>query len=165
MMAVSSVAFYVALIVYTRIQGLRSFSKLSGYDFAITVAFGSLLASVIVAKDPPLLQGVLALGFLFLIQFLVGKLRTRSAAVRHLMNNEPLLLMAGPDILHKNLETGQVTEADLKAKLREANVLNFSQIRAVVLETTGEISVLHAADSTMLDRDLLQGVRGLEDLR
>ena len=29
------------------------------------------------------------------------------------------------------------------AKLREANVLDISEVRAVVLETTGDISVLH----------------------
>ncbi len=40
--------------------------------------------------------------------------------------------------------------------------LNFDQVVAVVLETTGDISVLHGDDP--LDPDLLHGVIGVERL-
>ena len=42
-------------------------------------------------------------------------------------------------------------------KLREANVLNTNQIRAVVLETTGDISVLHGEGE--LQDDILKDVQ------
>ena len=46
------------------------------------------------------------------------------------------------------------------AKLREANVIDFSQVKAVVLESTGDISVLHTSnDDIELNNDLLEGVR------
>jgi uncharacterized membrane protein YcaP (DUF421 family) len=54
--------------------------------------------------------------------------------------------MDGNTILHNNLKKARVTEGDLRSKLREANVLNLSQVRAVVFETTGDISVLHSSD-------------------
>jgi uncharacterized membrane protein YcaP (DUF421 family) len=53
-----------------------------------------------------------------------------------------------------------VTRADVLAKLREANVLRMEEVRAVVLESTGDISVLHADDDTELQDVLLEGVRG-----
>lgn len=52
--------------------------------------------------------------------------------------------MAGPDVLYDNLHKAQMTEDDLRAKLREANIIDPAQIRAVVMETTGDVSVLHA---------------------
>ena len=52
------------------------------------------------------------------------------------------------------------THADLVAKLREANVLDFSSVRAVVFEATGDISVLHGEGP--LDERLLAGVQGGE---
>ena len=52
------------------------------------------------------------------------------------------------------LET-RVSEEDLIAKLREANVARFSDVCAVVLETTGNISVLHGENA---DEALLMGV-------
>jgi len=59
------------------------------------------------------------------------------------INNQPILLMDGPTILHENLKKAQLTVADLHSKLREANVLNYRQVKAVVFETTGDVSVLH----------------------
>lgn len=45
------------------------------------------------------------------------------------------------------------------AKLREANVLDLSQVRAVVFESTGDIAVLHTTDSDQELKDwLLEGV-------
>lgn len=46
-------------------------------------------------------------------------------------------------MLHDNMRKARVTESDLWSKLREANVLNLNQVRAVVFEATGDISVLH----------------------
>lgn len=142
MAILSTIGIYVALIFLTRISGVRSFSKLSSFDFAITVAIGSLLASTIISKDPPLLLAIVALSSLFAIQMLVASLRNNNF-VSKLVNNKPLLLMKGDVMLIRNMRKGQVSQPDLLAKLREANVLKVDQIQAVIMETTGDISVLH----------------------
>ena len=41
--------------------------------------------------------------------------------------------------------------------LREANALQLSQVRAVILEDTGDVSVLHGPEE--VDDELLEGVR------
>lgn len=166
MVVVSAVAIYVALIVYTRTAGLRSFSKMSSFDFAITVAFGSTMASVAVSPSATLAQGVVGLGALYLLQTAVAALRRRSVVARRAIDNRPRLLMAGTEVLHANLRAARVTEDDLRAKLREANVIDPRQVRAVVMESTGDISVLHAGpDGPDLDPDMLRGVVGSERLR
>ena len=68
LIALSAFSMYVAVILLTRLAGVRSFSKMSGFDFAVTVAIGSVLASVILAKDPPIANGVAALIVLFGLQ-------------------------------------------------------------------------------------------------
>ncbi|MFO8098403.1 MAG: hypothetical protein R6T83_02135 [Salinibacter sp.] len=65
MIVISAVALYALLILYTRPVGLRSFSKMSGFDFAITIAIGSVLASVTLWQKPTLWDGAVALGTLF----------------------------------------------------------------------------------------------------
>ena len=64
-------------------------------------------------------------------------------------------------ILHENLIKTNVGEDALIAKLRNANVINFSEVLAVVLETTGDMSVLHTAEDKILMGKILQGVEGL----
>lgn len=154
---------YIALIIFTRIAGLRSFSKMSGFDFAVTVAIGSVFASVILAKDPPLAQGIVALAFMFCVQMSLAELRKRSDTIEQISSNDPRLIMIGDKMLKDQMRAAKISETDLYAKLREANVLCFSQIDAVVAETTGDVSVLHrTANGKPLDPALLEGVLGRE---
>ncbi len=156
----STLGVYVVLIALIRLVGLRSFSKMSSFDFAMTVATGSVLASTILSPSPPLAQAAVALASLFGVQFTIAWLRKRTSWATRVVDNEPLVLMVGAEIFHDNLRRARVTENDLWAKLREANVLRPEEVRAVVLETTGDISVLHGEpDGATLHPDLLRGVR------
>jgi uncharacterized membrane protein YcaP (DUF421 family) len=164
MIAISAAGIYFALILLTRIAGLRSFSKMSSFDFAITVAIGSIIASTVLSKNPPLLQAAFALATLYALQISVAKLRGVSKSFKNAIGNKPLLLMRGKDILFENLQQGKVTHDDLRAKLREANVTQMSQVKAVIMESTGDISVLHHNDPThKVDSELLKGVLGWEE--
>lgn len=159
MVVVSALGIYASLMILTRIAGLRSFAKLSSFDFAVTVAIGSLVASTLITPDPPLLQAVVGLASLYGIQMLVAFLRQRSGVARSTMDNAPLLLMDGSRVLRDNLRSAGLTVDDLRAKLREANVLRTEEIRAVVMESTGDVSVLHGdPDGPGLEPGLLEGV-------
>jgi uncharacterized membrane protein YcaP (DUF421 family) len=148
--------FWVIIVV--RIIGLRAFSKMNSFDFVVTVATGSLLAGASQATGwPGFFQAVLAIASLLCVQFVVALMRNRSDTMETIIQNDPVLLMRNGVILEAALTTTRVAEADLIAKLREANVLDMSQVRAVVLETTGDISVLHGDD--LQDRVLSGGER------
>ena len=149
----AAVALVVAL---TRVFGLRSFSKMSGFDFAVTVAIGSVMAATSMSPGTPFWQGALTLVVLFGVQTIVAQARAHVSGVVAVTDNDPLLIMRDGEILHDNLRGAGMTVGDLIGKLREANALEFSQVRAVVFEPTGDVSVLHG--DTFDDR-LLEGVR------
>lgn len=144
--AVSALGIYIAIILFTRLSGKRSFSKMSSFDFAITIAIGSIIASSILSSSVSLLQGVFGLAVVYLLQSCVAFLR-RFNWFQESVDNSPLLLMDGQNILYENLKKAHVTESDLRSKLREANVIELSEVRAVVFEATGDISVLHSANA------------------
>ncbi|MEH6764969.1 MAG: YetF domain-containing protein [Aequorivita antarctica] len=155
----SAIGIYMATIIFTRLAGNRSFSKMSSFDFAMTVAIGSIIATTVLSKSVSLLQGVVGLAAVYALQIFAAILR-RFKIVQRIIDNKPLLLMDGEKILHKNLIKARVTEADLRSKLREANVLELSQVRAVIFETTGDIAVLHSKDQQVNVEDwLLKGVK------
>ncbi|NJN28023.1 MAG: DUF421 domain-containing protein [Cyclobacteriaceae bacterium] len=157
--ALTATGIYLAVILFTRLAGKRSFSKMSSFDFAMTVAVGSILATTILSKSVSLLAGIFGLAMVYILQIFAAVLR-RFDVVKKVMDNTPLLLMDGSTILEENLKNARVAKSDLRAKLREANVTNMSQIKAVVFETTGDISVLHSDDnSTEIDEWLLQDVK------
>lgn len=138
----TTTAIFVAIITYTRIVGLRSFSKMSAFDFAATVAIGSTMSAVGMANSS-LAVGVAVLATLYGLQFMIALARRHAKGFEHLVDNRPVLLVAEGRILEDNMRATRITRADLLAKLREANVLELGQVRAVVLETTGDINVLH----------------------
>jgi uncharacterized membrane protein YcaP (DUF421 family) len=159
LIALSASVMYVTVILLTRLAGVRSFSKMSGFDFAVTVAIGSVLASVITSKDPPLASGVAALVCLFGLQIGMAVLRSRFPGLQTLADNKPRLIMIGSEVQHDQLKKAKMTESDLWGKLREANVFQFSQILAVVAETTGDVCVLHTSGQQRdIEPELLQDV-------
>lgn len=145
------------VILLVRIVGLRSFSKMTNFDFVMTVGMGSLLAGAAQAgKWVDLAQTMTAMAALFAVQFCVSYLRQRSDTFDQAVQNTPVLLMKDGVILHDALRTTRVSEGDLMAKLREANAIDLSTVRAVVLETTGDVSVLHGPD---VDQVLLKDIK------
>jgi uncharacterized membrane protein YcaP (DUF421 family) len=151
----ASLAIYLWVIAATRVAGLRSFSKMSAFDFAMTVAIGSIIASTALGAAS-LLSGLTAVGVLYLAQVVVSRLR-RATRIEGLLDNTPLLLMDGGQILDDHLALARLTREDLRHKLRAANVLRPDDVRAVVLETTGDVSVLQGQGP--LDPAVLEGVR------
>ena len=156
---ISTLCIYLAVILYTRIFGKRSFSKMSSFDFAMTVAVGSLIASTALSRSVSLVDGLVALFMIYLVQFCVAYLR-RWQNFRNATDNSPLLLMKNSVIIEENLIKAKLTESDLRSKLREANVIRLEEVRAVVFETTGDVSVLHSTDNNKeLEEWLLNDVK------
>ena len=63
----SSTGIYLAVIVYTRIFGKRSFSKMSSFDFAMTVAVGSIIATTILSETVSLFEGAVGLLMVYIL--------------------------------------------------------------------------------------------------
>ena len=153
------ILIFLLIILITRIIGLRSFAKFTVYDFAITVAIGSIISSTLTSSTS-VAHGIIAITGLLALTYIVSTLQRKSKALNSVISNKPLLLMDGADIIHSNLRTARIHEDQLIAKLREANVFNFNQVIAVVLETTGDISVLHRSnrENDDFEERILQGV-------
>ena len=147
----------LAVVLVVRVVGLRSFAKMSSFDFAVTVATGSILASVVLSPDRSFVHALVVVGALLGSQWLIAKGRLHIEWFREAVDNTPLLIMRDGRMIHENMVKGRLSEADVRAKLREANVLDMSLVRAMVLETTGDVSVLHGDGP--VDEALLEGVR------
>lgn len=146
------------VVVLVRVVGLRSFSKMTSFDFVTTVAMGSLLAGVGQATSwTALAQALAAMAALLFVQWAAAKLRRRWARFDDAVTNQPIVLMRDGRFCESALEATRVERGDVLAKLRGANVQGFGEVQAVVLETTGDISILHGREPVA--DGLLEGVR------
>lgn len=154
----AGVVIYVAVIVATRVVGLRSFAKMSAFDFAMTVAVGSIIATIITG-NAPLLAGLVAVATIYALQFSIAWLR-RHTRLKQVVDNHPLLLVRDGEVLVEHLDRARISIEDLRGRLRAANVGRLAEVRAVVLETTGDVSVL---TGDHVDAELLHGVIGVDE--
>ena len=154
--AATTALVYASVILLCRIQGVRSFAKMSSFDFAMTIAVGSIIASTALSGTTPLLLGVAVLATLFACQAAVAVARTKSKGAEDFIDNEPILVFRHGRMLPKGMKKARLTEDDLYAKLREANALQPTAVQAVVVESTGDVSVMHGDQE--LDESLLKGL-------
>lgn len=159
MLILSVLGIFSIIIIITRVFGLRTFAKMSSFDFASTIAVGSVLASIILNSDQSLLKGGIALVTIIAFQTLFSFLVRKVDAFKQLFTNKPQLIMWQGEIIYDALKKCNVGESDLIAKLREANVHNFNEVKAVIFESTGDISVLHNSEDKEIEDKILSDVK------
>ena len=146
--SLSALGFYLGLMLFTRLMGLRSFSKLSSHDFAMTVGIGSILASTVLSDSPSLLQGLFAVAILFMIQGVISIIRRKVKPLKALIDNQAIILMAHGEYFWDNLKEANLSTSDVQEVLRKNGLKSKSEVFAVIMETTGDMSVIKNDDTT-----------------
>jgi len=139
---VVGVLAYLALVVSLRVSGKRTLSKMNAFDFVVTVALGSTLATVLLSESVALVEGLAAFSVLIGAQFVITWLSVRSEAVRRLVKSEPALLFHDGAFLERALRRERVTKEEVLAAAREQGKPSLREVSAVVLETDGTFSIL-----------------------
>lgn len=141
---VVGICAYSGLVLILRISGKRTLSKMNAFDFVVTVALGSTLATVFLSKGVALAEGLLALGLLIGLQWVVAWLAVRSAIWRKLIKSEPRLLALRGQINEAALIAERINQEEIFSALRSAGHASLADVEAVVLETDGSFSVIAA---------------------
>ncbi len=135
-------AAYVTLVAVLRFSGKRTLAKLNAFDFVVTVAFGSTLASVVTSKDVALAEGAAALALLAAAQFVVASVTARISRLRDVVTARPTRVVADGHIIPEALRQHRLSEAEVRQVVRGAGYGDLSGVGAVVLETDGTLSVI-----------------------
>ncbi len=145
---VTGVVGYVALLVLLRSAGKRTLSKMNAYDFVVTIALGSVFATVMMSANVPLIDGVVALGVLIGLQWIVSKLYVHSRWFESIIKGRPQLLYWRGHYLDDVLKRERLAREEVHMALRGGGV-DDHQEAAVVLETNGELTVFATNEDKM----------------
>jgi uncharacterized membrane protein YcaP (DUF421 family) len=159
MVAIATVTMYLTLVTCVRLLGQRSLANMSSFDLGCAIALGAVVGRTSLLLEPTLLAGVVAIGTLFATQTTLARLRQRHWVDR-LMNRPPVLLMVGATPLSENLRSSHVAEDELRQRLRLAGIRSPTEVRCVVLERNGQVSVVRQGEP--LDRWLFSDIPGAE---
>jgi uncharacterized membrane protein YcaP (DUF421 family) len=159
LVVVTTVAMYLALVLLVRLLGQRTLSSMSSFDLGCVIALGAVIGRTALLLDPTLATGLIAMATLFGTQITLSRVR-QSRWVDRLANRPPVLLMARDNPLLDNLHSAHVAEDELRQSLRLAGVRNLAEVRCVVLERNGAVSVTRVGEP--LDPWLFSDVPGAE---
>lgn len=149
----SALAIYLLLIVFSRLIGPRSFSQMTAFDFAVTVALGAVVGST-AAGAVGLPAGLLALASLFTFRGIVAVLRRHRLS--RWVDNRPLMLFKDGRFHDANLRRAKLTLDDVYEGLRLNGTTQLDDVAAVIIERNGALSVLPRTGH--LDPELLRNV-------
>lgn len=153
---------YFGLVVWLRISGKRTLSKWNSFDFVVTIAFGSILASALLSKNTSLFQAMVSIGLLVGLQYLLTWLAVRTDTVQTLIKAEPTLLAFKGELLDTTLKNKRVAKGEVLAAIRLSGCGSIEAVDAVILETDGSFSVIKNLDLTAASA--LRDVQGFREL-
>ncbi|MFC4022375.1 DUF421 domain-containing protein [Oceanobacillus longus] len=137
---------YLTLILFLRISGKRTLSKMNAFDFVITVALGSTLATILLNKNVALTEGISALFILIAMQYIVAWLSVRSNFFGKLIKSEPELIYYKDQFFYKVMKKNRILKVEILQAARSSGIESLDMIEAVVLETNGTISIIKKSD-------------------
>ncbi len=132
---------YIALFLFIRISGKRTLAKLNAFDFVVTVTLGSTLSSMILMKVT-IAEGVVALLVIILLQYALAWLAKQSDMMEKVINSVPTLLFYNGKFLEDAMQKVVVTKEEIYAEIRKFRIENIDDVKAVVMELNGEITVV-----------------------
>lgn len=139
---IAAVVAYAGLVLILRVSGKRTLAKLNAFDWVVSVALGSTLATILLSADVALAEGLLALTLLVGLQWLVARTSMHWPGFKRVTRSEPRLLMEDGEFLRSAMHAERVTEADVKEAVRNKGFGDLADVAAVVLETDGSFSVI-----------------------
>ncbi len=139
---VKGVLGFVILVALLRVSGKRTLAKFNAFDLVVTFTIGSVLATIILSSQVSVAEGALALALIVVLQFTTSWLAVNSNTFRGLLKSQPTLLVYDGQLLRDNMKRERIAEVEVVAVMREQGVHDLSQVKAMVLETEGDVSVL-----------------------
>lgn len=84
---------YGIFVLLVRLSGKRTLAKLNAFDFVITIALGSTVATILLDSRTSLADGLVAIWLLVFLQLLVAALTARLPQLRGVFTAAPAVLL------------------------------------------------------------------------
>lgn len=158
---IAGIIGYIAVIVFLRLSGKRTLAKWNSFDFIVTIALGSVLASILLSNKDAFGKGILGFALLVLLQYVITWISVRSSVIQKLIKSEPALLLFRGEMQRDVMRKERIAEGEILAALRANSVSAIEDADAVILETDGSFSVITNINNSSVSA--LKDVRQFEE--
>lgn len=139
---VRALIIYVFLIVILRATGKRQIGQMSPFDLVLLLVLSNGVQNSMNGGDNSVLAGVILSITLISANWLTGKITFASKKAEHLIEGVPEVLVHNGKVYENTLADAQLTHHELMAAVRSEGFSDLAELRAVILEIDGSISVI-----------------------
>lgn len=136
---------YLTLFLFIRISGKRTLAKLTAFDFVVAVTLGSMLSSTILLQVK-IFEGLTGLALIIALQYLLALITKKSDTMKDVINSVPTLLFYNGTFFKDAMKKELVKEEEIYAEIRQNSIERIDDVRAVVLELNGSMTVIKKSD-------------------
>jgi uncharacterized membrane protein YcaP (DUF421 family) len=151
---------YAIALVGLRLAHRRTLSQWTAIDFAAAVAMGAIIGQTAIAEGQSVAVGAAALITILAMHYVVAVARFHPL-IAALVDHRVRVLVDHGRIRRDQLRRCGLTEGEVLAQLRQHGVASIQELRYVLYETKGELTIVREADGTAPDTELVRaGLRG-----
>ena len=146
MVLLKTFIIYAYLLLIMRLMGKREVGQLQTFELVVSMIIADVAAVPIYDEKASLLNVIISVGTLFLLHVIIAIINLKSVKGREILCGRPRILIEKGKIDEEALKKEFLTINELQERLREKDVFNLGEVEYVILETSGQISIVLKPD-------------------
>lgn len=145
---IRTIIIYTFVLIAIRLMGKREIGQLQPYELVVTIMIADVASLPMQNVSIPLTQGVVPILGLLFAQIVASILSFKSKFIHKYISGKPTILVAKGQILEDNLKKQKYSLEALLEQIRVCGYPSLLDLDYVILETSGQISVIPKAENT-----------------
>ena len=139
---VRTIILYFLIVVGMRLMGKRQIGELQLSEFVAALLLSELASLPITDRDIPLLHGLVPIVVIASMEVVISFVNRKCPRFRRWIIGEPIVLVRNGKIVEANLTKARITPDEVEAQIRIDGYESIKEVKTVILEETGKMSVL-----------------------
>lgn len=140
--ALRSVIMFLFIFLGLRVAGRRGVSQLSIFELLIIISLGSAAGDPMIYKEIGVINSLMAFAVVIFVYWLITKLIENSEKMEDILEGEPIYIIRDGRVSKEALKNKVLAGDEFFASLRFHSFSHMGQVKAAILETSGEVSIL-----------------------
>lgn len=133
---------YGFLLVILRLTGKRQVGQLAPFDLVLLLVLSNAVQNSMNAGDNTVGAGFILAAALVAVNFVVGYFTYKSKRVEAFVDGKPQIIVHNGVADETLLAKERISHHELMAAIRQANLVEISDVHLAILETNGRINVI-----------------------
>jgi uncharacterized membrane protein YcaP (DUF421 family) len=139
---IRSIVVYLFLLVGFRLAGKRQLGQMTAFDLVVLLIISNVVQNAVIGNDTSLGGGLLGATVILLLNALIAWLTFRHKPIERLVEHSPTVLVKNGRLLRENFRRERLSLPEFRAALRREGVVSLRDVRYVILEEDGHLSVI-----------------------